>query len=103
MLGLGAHQPEVLDSIVGAITVDVVDNFAGSQRATEVMGHDKAMLKDVPVTTPAVRLAEHGESNLVRLSDEDGHVALGIGALAPTPVTVAFATLIAERGAALLA
>lgn len=39
-------NPQVLDAVVRAIPVDVVNNLAGSEAAAKVLLHDEAMLKD---------------------------------------------------------
>lgn len=41
-------DPKVLDAVVGAIPVDVVNNLFGSEAAAKVALHDEAMLQDSP-------------------------------------------------------
>ena len=46
------HQPEIYNSIIKFIPVDVVDNLVGIKRTSKVMFHDKAVNKNPIFTTP---------------------------------------------------
>jgi hypothetical protein len=48
MRGAILDDPKVLDAVVGAIPIDVVNDLFGSEAAAKVALHDEAMLKDSP-------------------------------------------------------
>lgn len=69
------HQFEVLQSVVGALAVDVVDRFVAGEFATHRLFHDQTVLTDVAPTT-----------------DMDEHIStLGVAPLAPRPAPVVMA------------
>lgn len=66
-------QPEVLDSVVERVVIDVVDDLVWSQFASDVALHDKTVLANapavaheepVPVLNPALALAGAADSRL---------------------------------------
>lgn len=42
------NNPKILDAVVGAVPIDVVNNLFGSESAAKVALHDEAMLQDSP-------------------------------------------------------
>lgn len=43
------HHAEILNRVVPAVLIDVMDNLFGSQEAPQVLLHDQPMLHDIPL------------------------------------------------------
>lgn len=68
MRGAGREQGEVLNSIVRAVPVDVVNNLFGSEGAAKKAFHDEAMLKDAPAFDADLPISSLSDrANAVRL------------------------------------
>jgi hypothetical protein len=104
VIGVRGIQLKVLKPVVSAIAIEVVDSLVGSQRPTEVLLHDPAVLKHFaefavsaqPSTSVSLRGRADREQTFGELS------RAGVEAGEPTGIRAVNPTLV-ERAAARLA
>jgi len=91
MLGLGGAEPKILNSVSGAISIDVMDTFLWRQGSTEVTLHNEPMFHHEAVSVPNAHVASGshlGHSTAPRSpgqKPESGH-ATAVRAVPTVPV-----------------
>jgi len=82
---LTMHKLQILDTIVGTDTVDVMHTLSGEQWASDVTRHDKAMFEYVPLDSDTlIRCAR----SLLHVRHSHSKLVGGIGVHVVVPVDV---------------